>query len=172
MRKAIIILVSLSFMFISCKKERLKGEGDIFVGEWRLASTIIKYTPRGGGCFTDTIKNTCKTKLKIKKSGRATLLVNGEKEKFLLTYTKSITNGIWEKDKSVKYGCTSNQSTATAFHFLSINFYSNKTETTVNPGSYINENTLILTADNDNKIIGNNSAYPNKTCFRFWERIN
>mgnify|MGYP000259432699 CR=1 FL=1 len=55
MRKAIIILVSLSFMFISCKKERLKGEVDIFVGEWKLASTIIKYTPRVGGCFTDTI---------------------------------------------------------------------------------------------------------------------
>ena len=68
MRKIIYLVLIMSFAF-SCQKERLKGEKEIFIGEWELQYAIETTVWSGVPMKIDTIFPSCSpTTLTFKKN--------------------------------------------------------------------------------------------------------
>jgi hypothetical protein len=71
------------FLGFSCKKERLKDEKEIFIGEWEFQYAIETKKWSGVPMKIDTIlpSNTL-TALSFMKNGKVLLVLNGEEEKY------------------------------------------------------------------------------------------
>jgi len=41
--KDLILTICLSFLFISCKKDKLEGDKEIFIGKWEWVHTVHKF---------------------------------------------------------------------------------------------------------------------------------
>ena len=90
MKQLIFISVLILFVF-SCKKEKLKYEKEVFIGEWELQFVINKnqsMNPGNSYCFLDTVfaTNANKTMLTFKEKGKIILKIDNKKKGFSVNF--------------------------------------------------------------------------------------
>ena len=99
MKKLIFISAVLSLAFLSCKKQRLNKEKEVFVGKWEFSYAISNPAFSQRGTIIYPNQNEPKTILNFKKSGKVIFNHKGEEQHFKMNFRDNRTgSGFFEEE--------------------------------------------------------------------------
>lgn len=168
-KKILLFVLIISLFYISCKKEKLKDETSILIGEWQQTNYMNTWI---FGCEIDTLDTSNSPNIIFNKKGGIFIKKNGTEEKYLIRFKNNNEDSRTDKKEfSCDYPIILDSIE---------NFYTFKPEITQRfksevavPVIYVNENKLIIVS-NSGEII----SPPCETCMddhtgiHFFKKVN
>lgn len=161
--KKLLFISALIFLGFSCKKQRLRKERDILVGEWQLEYQVKRYYNAKYGYYNadDTIYNTSNSPIQLvfEKNGKGSYINEGNTEEFKITFRTGKLYG----DENSQFTETLEESfirnkngliSIGDYHSFYCKWHLNSSNTSIGIGGLVNENSLIFVKTTETMLYG------------------